>query len=67
MATVRKVEVKRSCCQSSPRCRRCPLVAKRLASVGLAERTGKRTYLVDAPKKAVKAARRKHWKAAEVD
>jgi hypothetical protein len=31
---------------------------KRLAAVGLAERTGKRTYVVEAPKKAVKRARR---------
>jgi hypothetical protein len=30
---------------------------KRLAAGGHAQRTGKRTYVVDAPKKAVKAAR----------
>jgi hypothetical protein len=33
-------------------------VAKRLSAVGLAEKTGPRTYVIDAPKKAVKRARR---------
>jgi hypothetical protein len=59
MSARRELKVKRSCCKSDPRCKRCPVVAKRLLSAGLAERTGKRTYVVDAPKKAVKAARRK--------
>jgi hypothetical protein len=59
MGAKRKLKVKRTCCKSDPRCRRCPVVAKRLATAGLAERTGSRTYVVDAPKKAVKAARRK--------
>jgi hypothetical protein len=54
----REVKVKKRCCTSDPRCRRCPVVAKRLASAGLAERNGSRTYVVDAPKKAVKRARR---------
>ena len=58
MATPREVTVKKRCCKSDPRCKRCPVVARRLAAVGLAERTGKRTYVIDAPKKAIKRARR---------
>jgi hypothetical protein len=58
MATPREVTVKKRCCKSDPRCKRCPVVARRLAAAGLAERTGRRPYLVDAPKKAVKRARR---------
>jgi hypothetical protein len=58
MAKLREVQVKKRCCKSDPRCKRCPVVAKRLAAVGLAHRTGRRTYLVDAPKKAIRRARR---------
>jgi hypothetical protein len=59
MATGREVKAKKRCCKSGPRCKKCPVVLKRLAAGGFAERTGKRTYVVDAPKKAVKAARAK--------
>ena len=59
MAEARELEVKKRCCKSDPRCKRCPVVAKRLAAAGYAERTGKRTYVVAAPKKVVKRARRK--------
>ena len=58
MPAARELKVKKSCCKSKPRCKRCPVVAKRLAAAGYAERTGKRTYVVDAPKKAVTRARR---------
>jgi hypothetical protein len=58
MATPREVKVKKRCCKSDPRCKRCPVVAQRLRAVGLAERTGKRTYVIAAPKKAIKRARR---------
>jgi hypothetical protein len=58
MATPREVTVKKRCCKSDPRCKRCPVVAKRLSAVGLAEKTGSRTYVIDAPKKAIKRARR---------
>lgn len=58
MAEPREVKVKKTCCRSGPRCKRCPVVAKRLERAGWAERTGKRTYVVDAPKKVVKKARR---------
>jgi hypothetical protein len=64
MATPREVRVKKRCCKSDPRCKRCPVVARRLAAAGLAERTGRRTYVVDAPKKALKRARR--FKAARI-
>jgi hypothetical protein len=57
MAEPRLVKVKKKCCKSGPRCKRCPVVAKRLAKAGHAERVGHRVYLVDAPKKTVKAAR----------
>jgi hypothetical protein len=61
MATAREVRAKKKCCKSGPRCKKCPVVLKRLSLDGHAERTGKRTYLVDAdvPKKVVKAARAK--------
>jgi hypothetical protein len=58
MATPREVKVKKRCCKSDPRCKRCPVVAKRLSAMGLAEKTGQRTYVIDAPKEAIKRARR---------
>ncbi len=64
MAKPREVKVKKRCCKSDPRCKRCPVVAKRLSAVGLAQKTGSRTYVIDAPKKAIKRARR--FKARKV-
>ena len=64
MAGAREITVKQRCCKSDPRCRRCPVVAKRLAAAGLAQRTGRRTYRVDARKKAIRRARR--FKAKKV-
>ena len=58
MAGPREITVKKRCCKSDPRCKRCPVVAKRLSAVGLARRTGRRTYVIDAPKQAIKRARR---------
>jgi len=40
-------------------------VAKRLAAAGMAQRTGRRTYVIDAPKKAIKRARR--FKARRIE
>jgi hypothetical protein len=60
MAAAREIKVKKRCCKSDPRCKRCPVVAKRLAAAGLAERIDRRTYVIDASKKAVRRARRKH-------
>ena len=52
------VKTKRRCCKSSPRCKKCPVVCKRLEKQGMATRQGKRTYLlVDVGKQAMKAAR----------
>lgn len=57
MAKDRTVTVKKGCCKSKPRCKRCPVVCKRLEQAGFAERISKREYVVSAPKTAVKAAR----------
>jgi hypothetical protein len=53
------VKTKKRCCKSKPRCKRCPVVCKRLADEGVAVRQSKRHYLVqlDIGKKALKAAR----------
>jgi hypothetical protein len=54
----KRVKVKKTCCKSRPRCKKCPVVGKRLEKQGLATREGKRTYvLVDVSKQAMKAAR----------
>jgi hypothetical protein len=57
MATAGAVKPKKACCKSGPRCKRCPVVLKRLAAEGLAERDGKRYVLAATVKK-------KHLKAA---
>lgn len=53
------VKAKKSCCKDKPRCKKCPVVLKRLESIGLAERVDKRTYVVVdvIPKKTLKALR----------
>jgi hypothetical protein len=55
------VKPKKGCCKSSPRCKRCPVVLKRLEKGGLATR---RTdgFVVISPaltKKQLKAARKR--------
>lgn len=57
MATV--VKAKKKCCKDGPRCKKCPVVLKRLERAGHAERLTKRSYRLEAkaPKKALKAAR----------
>lgn len=56
-----KVKVKKKCCKSGPRCKRCPAAMKKLERRGLATRTGKRSYTLhlEATKKDLKAARRR--------
>ena len=56
---VKLVKPKKRCCKSGPRCKKCPVVCKRLMSNGLAERTPKGHYLVqlDIGKKTLRAAR----------
>ena len=53
------VKTKKSCCKSGPRCKRCPVVWKRLAKQGYAERESRRRYVVVdvVPKRAMKSAR----------
>ena len=53
------VKTKRRCCKSSPRCKRCPVVCKRLEKQGLAERLELRVYKVSGgvTKKQLKAVR----------
>ena len=56
----RVVVAKKSCCKDKPRCKRCPVVLKRLASEGLAQRTSKRSYELSPAldKQHIAAARR---------
>jgi hypothetical protein len=53
------VRCKRKCCKSGTRCKKCPVVWKKLSRQGYAERSGKLNYvLIDVvPKRALKAAR----------
>ncbi|MET0823918.1 MAG: hypothetical protein ABWY79_06140 [Solirubrobacterales bacterium] len=55
------VKAKRKCCTSRPRCKRCPVVFKRLVAGDLAERVGKRRWAVspELKKKTLKMARRR--------
>ena len=55
----KKIKPKSKCCKDNPRCKKCPVVLKRLAREGYAERRQNGRYVVIAivPKKAVKAAR----------
>ncbi len=54
---------KKKCCKDRPRCKKCPLVLKRLSDVGLAERLGNRSdgrefrLVKNVPKKVLKDAR----------
>ncbi|HKE78055.1 MAG TPA: hypothetical protein VKB54_02065 [Solirubrobacteraceae bacterium] len=55
----RVMKSKKRCCKDRPRCKRCPVVCKRLENAGYAERADKHTWtlLVIPPKQALKAAR----------
>jgi hypothetical protein len=59
MAVVAKrVKAKLPCCKSSPRCKRCLVVLKRLERDGSAKQIGRRAFkLRKTTKKALKAAR----------
>lgn len=50
---------KKKCCKDKPRCKKCPVVLKRLADEGCAERLDRRHYKVDkvVPKPILKQAR----------
>jgi len=52
------MKTKKKCCKSGPRCKKCPVVWKRLERAGKATREGKRRWvMVDVTKKDLKAAR----------
>jgi hypothetical protein len=53
------VKPKKRCCKSNPRCKRCPVVCKRLEKQGLADRRADGLVLIHAgvKKKQLKAAR----------
>ena len=59
MAKGKVVKPKKRCCKSGPRCKKCPVVCKRLAKEGLAtKRDDGRFVLADKiGKKPLKAAR----------
>ncbi len=40
------ITAKKKCCKDKPRCKRCPVTLKRLETMGLAQRKGKRTYVL---------------------
>jgi hypothetical protein len=56
----RIVKPKKRCCKSHPRCKKCPVVCKRLSRHGLAERLDDGRYIVSkaVKKKELKAARK---------
>jgi hypothetical protein len=55
------VKPKKRCCKSNPRCKRCPVVAKRLVQRGLAERRPDGLVLISVgvTKKQIRAARKR--------
>ena len=54
-----RIKTKKRCCKDRPRCKRCPVVSKRLETMGYAEREDRRQWrlVVIPPKKVLKAAR----------
>jgi aldehyde:ferredoxin oxidoreductase len=59
MAKRATIEPKKKCCRDKPRCKRCPVVCKRLSRQGLAEKTsdGRFVLSVRLTKQQYKAAR----------
>ncbi len=55
------VRPKKPCCKSNPRCKRCPVVLKRLEKKGYAKRRDDGLVLIKAgvKKKHIKAARKR--------
>jgi hypothetical protein len=53
------VKPKKRCCKSGPRCKRCPVVCKRLMKQGLATKLENGRFVLDVTmsKKALRAAR----------
>ena len=59
MAAKRVVKPKKRCCKSEPRCKRCPVVCKRLQKQGLATKRDDGRFVLskELRKKQLKAAR----------
>jgi len=55
------VKPKKRCCKSDPRCKRCPVVTKRLEKAGLARRRADGLVLISVgvTKKQLKTARKR--------
>lgn len=55
----REFKPKKGCCKSNPRCKRCPVVTKRLVARGLAKRRKSGLVVIspDTTKKQLKTAR----------
>ncbi len=53
------VKAKKECCKDAPRCKRCPVVLKKLLRAGLAEQVSKREFVLapELGKKQLAAAR----------
>jgi aldehyde:ferredoxin oxidoreductase len=53
------VKTKKRCCKSGPRCKKCPVVCKRLVKQGLATKLDDGRFLLEVTlsKKTLKAAR----------
>ena len=53
------IKAKKRCCKSRPRCKKCPVVCKRLQVAGLADKQPNGTFVlhVDVTKKILKKAR----------
>jgi hypothetical protein len=56
----KRVVAKKRCCKSQPRCKRCPVVLRRLERVDLARHVSGSTYVLasDLKKRHLRAARR---------
>jgi hypothetical protein len=56
-----EIRAKRRCCKSDPRCKRCPVVMRRLETAGYAERLDRRTWLlqIELKSKRFKKARKR--------
>jgi hypothetical protein len=56
-----EIRTKRTCCQSNPRCKHCPVLMERLGSAGYAEPLDRRTWLlqIELKSKRFKKARKR--------
>ena len=56
-----KIKPKSKCCKDKPRCKRCPVVLKKLEKAGYGERRedGRYVFATPVPKKALKGARKR--------